>query len=61
MKTYQKALIMAATPTISVLHSQWIAHLMGAEWGDTTRGIAIVIIFSSLVIEAAVLFGGSKW
>lgn len=61
MKTYQKALIMAATPTISVLHSKWIAHLMGAEWSDTAQAFSLVMVFASLTVAAAVLFGGSKW
>lgn len=60
MKTYQKALIMAATPTISILHSRWIANLMGAEWNDTTRGIAFVMVFASIAVAAAVLFS-PKW
>lgn len=57
MKTYQKALIMAATPTISVLHSKWIAYLMGAEWTYETRCLAVLIVFAALIIEGAVLFG----
>lgn len=57
MKRWQKMLMLAATPTISVLHSRWIASLLGVQWDANTRETAFVVMFIVTIVAGIIVAG----
>lgn len=56
MKRWQKFAILAATPSVSILHSRWIAHLLVHPWDSEAQaaafGAAILTTIAAGIVTA---------
>lgn len=56
LKPWQRGLILAATPTVSILHGRWIAHVLVHPWDSTAQGFAFVGAIVATIIAGVGLF-----
>ena len=52
MKRWQKYAVLACVPTLTTLHSRWIAYLLGAEFDGVAVGMSIAATVVMLLIVA---------
>lgn len=62
MKAWQKAALSFAVPTLSMLHSRWIAWVMSAAWDESAQHFALgVMIISTLIAVPLIWLNGTEW
>lgn len=52
MKRWQKFAILSLVPTITALHSRWIAYLLRTEFDGVAVGITIAVMVVMVLVVA---------